>query len=296
MRMNPFLLASTVLATAGPARAFADLNFDATTVEPDAGFETIPAGWYNVKIDESSMKPTKDGAGAYLELRFNVIDGQYANRKLFSRLNLKNANATTVEIAQKQLSAICHAVGVLRPGKSEELHGIPLKAKVKVRAASGDYEASNEFTAYKNINEAVDMAGAGGTPAAAPAAGGVPEQPWAAPPAAGLQQSQDPAPAGQPWAAPPTEAAPPATPAAPPVAPVAPVAPHDPIAAAVADGWIKHPNTAGYHYKGQEVKADADLAAMYPAPAPTPPAAPTVPTVPGAPDQAQVAPPPWAAG
>lgn len=60
------------------------------------------------------------------------------------------------------------------------------------------------------------------------------------------------------------------TPAA--VAPAAPVsAPpavatvqHDPIAAAVADGWIKHPDTAGYHYRGQEVVADGDLAAKYP--------------------------------
>src|SRR4051812_18023394 len=145
-----YLMASAALAAIGPARAFADLNFDATTVEPDAGFEVIPPGWYNVAIDQSEMKPTKDGAGAYLELRFNVLDGQYHNRKLFTRLNLKNTSQEAVEIAQKQLSAICHAVGVLRPAKSEELHGIPLKGKVKIRPAKGDYEASNEFNAYKN--------------------------------------------------------------------------------------------------------------------------------------------------
>ena len=37
----------------------------------------------------------------------------------------------------------------------------------------------------------------------------------------------------------------------------------DPLAAAVADGWVPHPDAPGYHYKGQEVVADADLAARY---------------------------------
>jgi hypothetical protein len=260
------LMASAVLAGVGPARAFADLNFDATTVEPDAGFETIPPGWYNVAIDESTMKPTKDGAGSYLELRFNVLDGQYANRKLYTRLNLKNANVQTVEIAQKQLSAICHAVKVLRPQKSEELHGLPLKGKVKIRPAQGDYEASNEFTAYKGIDEVVDQAGA--TPPT-PGADGAPAQPWADAPAAGLA------------------AEPAATPAAPPApaaeaAPAAPAVAHDPIAAAEKDGWVKHPSAPDYHYKGQEVKLTTEVAAMpaYAAPAAAP-AAPAAPTQPG---------------
>lgn len=58
-------------------------------------------------------------------------------------------------------------------------------------------------------------------------------------------------------------AAAPATPAAPEPAP-APAPVHDPIAAAVADGWAPHPQAPGYHYKGQEVVADGDLAARYP--------------------------------
>jgi len=58
--------------------------------------------------------------------------------------------------------------------------------------------------------------------------------------------------------APPVQPTPP-TPPAPP-----PVAAHDPIAAAEADGWVKHPDAEGYHYKGQEVVATGDLAAKYP--------------------------------
>lgn len=65
----------------------------------------------------------------------------------------------------------------------------------------------------------------------------------------------------KPW---PTEAIAPAPPTAPPAPEPAPPA-HDPLAAARADGWVAHPDAAGYHYKGQEVVADGDLAAKYPA-------------------------------
>lgn len=146
----------------------AQLNFDATQVAPDLGFETVPAGWYNAMIDESEMKPTKDGSGAYLQARFNIIDGQYANRKIYMRLNLKNTNPVAQEIAYKQLSAIAHAVGVLHVQDSSQLHGLPMKIKVKLRKdTSGQYEDSNEISSIKNINEQVDM----GSQAAAPAGG-----------------------------------------------------------------------------------------------------------------------------
>lgn len=297
--MKSMLLAATALC--GPARAFADLNFDATVVAPDQGIgDPLPTGWYNVQMDESEMKPTQDGTGAYLKVRFSVLDGQYQGRKVWEQLNLRNNNPQTVEIAQKQLSAICHAVGVLKPAKSEELHGKPLKIRVGQKKAEGGYDAGNRIMAYKNINEQVDVAG-GDAGAAAFGAGAAPAQPWAQGAAAQVAgaPATDGAPA-QPWAGQPAAAEAPAAPGVP-AAPAAPEAPpvvtHDPLAAAVADGWIVHPSAPGYHYKGQEVKTDADVAAMYPAPA----AAPAVPAAPGAPPpppaaagDAQAAPPPWA--
>lgn len=189
----------------------AQLNFDASQVAPDTGLsDPVPAGWYNVMIDESEMKPTKQEGGMRLALRFNIIDGQYANRKIFSGLNLRNANPVAQEIAYKQLSAICHAVGVMQVQDSQQLHGRPLKVKVKVRAASGDYEASNEITAYKNINEQVDGPVGGAPTGAAPWAPA--PQPAAAPQAAPW--------AGQPAAAP-VVPAPQFAPPQPPPAPAA---------------------------------------------------------------------------
>ena len=162
----------------------AQLNFDATQVEPDTGFDTVPAGWYNASIDESDIKPTKDGAGSYLQCRFNILDGQYRGRKLFARLNIRNANAQAQEIALRQLSAIGHAVGVLHIQDSQQLHGLPLKLKVKIRKGDDNYEDQNEIISYKNINEPVETVGAGGAGAPAAGFGAPPQQPQGfAPPA-----------------------------------------------------------------------------------------------------------------
>ena len=52
----------------------ADLRgFDANQVEPNSGFDPIPAGKYLSVITESEMKPNKAGTGHYLQLAFQVI-------------------------------------------------------------------------------------------------------------------------------------------------------------------------------------------------------------------------------
>ncbi len=38
-----------------------DLNFDANEVEPNAGFEVVPAGEYDAVIVASKVEPTKKG-------------------------------------------------------------------------------------------------------------------------------------------------------------------------------------------------------------------------------------------
>ena len=175
----------------------ATLNFNAATVEPNQAFEVIPDGWYNVRIIKSEMKPTKDGKGSYLALTHSIIDGQYANRQLFDRLNLNNANQVAKDIAYQTLSAICHATGVIQLQDSSQLHGIPMQAKVVIKPAEGKYDAGNEIKGYKAI---AGQAAPGfiSQPAAAPA--------WAAPAQAAPSPVQAPvpqaaAPASPPWAA-----------------------------------------------------------------------------------------------
>lgn len=130
----------------------ANLAFDANQVDPTDQFEALPAGDYPVIVVDSEMKTTRDNRGQYLQLTLEVIDGPYKGRKMWDRLNLDNPNQQAVEIAQRQLSQICHAVGVLQVNDSVELHDKPLVARVKVRPASGEFSESNEVSQYKPIN------------------------------------------------------------------------------------------------------------------------------------------------
>ena len=127
----------------------ANLNgFDANQVDPTVDFEPLPAGKYLAAITESEMKATKNGAGRYLQLAFAVLDGEYTNRVVWARLNLDNPNATAVKIAQAELSAICHAVGVMQPRDSVELHNLPLVINVKVKQRPDNGELTNEVKGY----------------------------------------------------------------------------------------------------------------------------------------------------
>jgi hypothetical protein len=127
----------------------ADLgNFDAREVEPMDTFAPVPAGNYIAAIVESEMKPTKTGNGRYLELKFQVIEGEHKGRNLWARLNLDNPNELAVKIARSDLSAICRAVGVMQPKDSCELHDLPLSIKVKLRKRQDNGEMTNEIAGY----------------------------------------------------------------------------------------------------------------------------------------------------
>ena len=126
----------------------ATLNFDANTVEPADELEPIPTGKYVAVITDSEMKPTKAGTGSYLQLTFQIIEGEHANRLLWVRLNLDNPNATAVEIARRELSAICRAVGVLTPNDSVDLHNLPCFIHVRVKRRSDTGELQNEVKGY----------------------------------------------------------------------------------------------------------------------------------------------------
>ena len=124
------------------------LNFDANQVAPNTGFEPVPEGWYNVAITESEIKPTKDGEGAYLQLKASIIDGPHANKPVFIRLNIQNKNQQAVDIAYGELSAICHVTGVYQIGDSSQLHGIPFQVRVACRKT--DQGETNDVKAYRD--------------------------------------------------------------------------------------------------------------------------------------------------
>lgn len=127
-------------------------GFNADEVEPNSGFDPLPAGEYKVAIIDSIMCATKAGTGQYLQLELDVLDGKYAGRKLFDNLNLINPNEKAVEIARGTLSSICRAVGVLTPNDSSDLHGRALIAKVVVKHDE-QYGDKNQIKSYKAVQK-----------------------------------------------------------------------------------------------------------------------------------------------
>lgn len=120
-----------------------DTSFDATSVEPTTAYELLPAGKYRAQIVESEMRVTRNGMGQFLWLMLDILEGEQKGRKIFDQLNLVNPNPTTVEIAQRSLSAICHATGKMHVSDSEELHLIPMTIQVKVKPPKNGYGESN---------------------------------------------------------------------------------------------------------------------------------------------------------
>ena len=120
-------------------------TFDASAFEPLGNYEVLPPGKYVAQIIASEMRPTKDGAGQYLYLEIDILEGAARGRRLFDRLNLINGTPEAVLIAQRTLSSICRAVGKLQVSNSEQLHLLPLVADVKVRPPKGQYGESNSI-------------------------------------------------------------------------------------------------------------------------------------------------------
>lgn len=133
----------------------ANMNgFDASQVAPATPYEPLPAGDYLAIIVESAMETSKDGGSEFLKLKLEVIDGPCKGRILFDRILRKHANRKAVEIGSARLSSLCHAVNVLRPNDSQQLHNLPVLASVKCAKRKDTGEISNEIKVYKSKNAA----------------------------------------------------------------------------------------------------------------------------------------------
>lgn len=131
--------------------------------------QLLPAGEYAVHVVHDELKATKRGDGEYLELRLELLDGPNKGASLWHRLNLRNPNATAVEISERHLIALGKACGIQSLSDSSQLRGIPVTAVVRIKdpKPGSEYGPTNEIVTYKKAT---------GSPAAAPAAPSTP--PW----------------------------------------------------------------------------------------------------------------------
>jgi hypothetical protein len=157
-----------------------DLGLDLGSIEPAQDFSPIPAGTYNVVPVEFTLTDTKDGTGKYIKARFDIADGQYANRVLWENINIINRNETAVSIGKKTIASLLGAVGInvnqpTTMGLIRSTIGKRVAARVSLdKDKSGQYADQNRIKAILPASNAP-------TPQAAP-----------------RQQQRQPAPAQQP--------------------------------------------------------------------------------------------------
>lgn len=134
----------------------AEISFNAQDVAPQQEFDLLPAGKYLAQVIDSEIKPTKSGTGQVLKLTFEVLDGEFSRRRVWSYLNIANENADAERIGLSQLSALCHAVGVMQLTDSVQLHDKPVQITVKVRKAKpgSDYGDSNDVSGFSSASGA----------------------------------------------------------------------------------------------------------------------------------------------
>ena len=124
------------------------LGNDYQNAKPMDDFTPIPVGDYKAVITESEVKETKAKDGQYLNLKIEIIEGEYQGRIIFVILNLWNQNPKAVEIANRELATIVAAVNKPGAQNSEELHNIPMTIKVGIQPGQGEYGPSNRIKNY----------------------------------------------------------------------------------------------------------------------------------------------------
>lgn len=169
-------------------------TFNANSVSPQQGTPSHPPGMFDFNITHTEIKPNKDNTGGYLEVEFTSPAG----RTVF-RYNLWNNSPQAVEIANKQLSALCHATGIFQLDFSNE--AAALKGG-RGRMEVGPQKNDPQYTEIKRVFDAQ-----GNEPGRAPTAPAQQQQQgqqggWGTAPANGQATSGQIAPAQPGWGAP----------------------------------------------------------------------------------------------
>ena len=128
--------------------------FDPSAVEPADTFEPLPAGNYPVEVVESTVDDTKNGLGRLLKLTLRVIGGDYEGRRVWGHITIRHQNEVAQRIGQQLLGALCNAAGAGPIEDTEDLHGIPVQARIAIEAdKTGQYGPRNVIRGLSPIEQ-----------------------------------------------------------------------------------------------------------------------------------------------
>lgn len=110
----------------------AEMNFGVDDVEAGQDFDALSPGWYEAQIVDSELKDNSKGTGSFLSLEFEVVSGDFQNRKFWMNVNYQHTNPKAQEIGQQELRRILEAVGLNRITDSSDLHFKPMMCRLAV--------------------------------------------------------------------------------------------------------------------------------------------------------------------
>lgn len=127
--------------------------FDATQhdTEQKIEYSNLPNGVYELEIEASEIKPTKNGTGQILNTTLSVLrPAEFSGRKLFQSYNLVNASPVAQEIGLKQFASLCRSIGETNIEDSDELHFKAFVASIGLGKPSkdGKHPARAELKKY----------------------------------------------------------------------------------------------------------------------------------------------------
>lgn len=147
-------------------------QFDARQYDPTQGGPSIPPGKYQAQITKTEIKPTKDNDGGMFCVTFKTPVGEMVNR-----YNLWNQNAQAVDIAHRQLSALCHAINVYNVDMNNGGQAI-VGAQLMIEVGLQKGEKEGGYTEIRKVYDAAgNEPGKAGTNQQAPQNNGFNQQP-----------------------------------------------------------------------------------------------------------------------
>ena len=118
-------------------------TFDATQHDPVQLGGIHPIGKFAATISHTEIKGTKDNSGGMFIVTFSTEFGTIP-----FRYNLWNTSQKAADIAHKQLSALCHAVGIYQVQMQNE--GTALR-NARLMIEVGKQNAESEYTEVKHV-------------------------------------------------------------------------------------------------------------------------------------------------
>jgi hypothetical protein len=129
------------------------VDWDSTQEVGELGdYRPMPKGNYEAWVIDSELKPTNAGNGYLLRVTFEVVEGEYMGRKLWTQFNLANHSAKAQQIGRGQWKRLYTAAGMLgAPDDSSEIHEKRIIVKVDVEPQTEINPKTGQSYAPKNV-------------------------------------------------------------------------------------------------------------------------------------------------